>query len=412
MLHNMLNVRARMVRLFPLLPVPAMAVAVSAMPFSHAEEDFWNNMWDALRTGHTTTTFLPGFYPFLCSLVYRPFGPAGIEAFQALIYMALAVCTWWMLRRWTGNGPVAAAAAGLIVLNPDLLSSIPKLWDTEVTALLLAGLVAVCLALDRGRPGRVVVLGAVWGLGLAVRPNFIFLAFPIAFALWGAYGRAALVRLAGVGVLALGVVAGANTVAHGSFYLPSNGPYNLFAGANASTRPALLRDLNAEPSIRPAMEEHGYAARDFYDATLNPVFTRFAVQFMTAHPLEWLGLGVLKLGTLLRPDLKAHRLFSADGALKLLTCFCVPVWLVLLGFSRRLGEADRLVILFVAAYVLPFVLTNADPRFRPALDTLVLTHSAALLICRYGPARSASQGCRESAGAWAGVRASERQTVV
>ena len=273
--------------------------------------------------------------------------------------------------------------------------------------MLLLGLVALCLALDTGRPGAVAGLGVVWGLGLAIRPNFALLALPIALALWQTYGKAAPVHFVGAGVLALVVVAGANTVAHGSFYLPSNGPYNLFAGANVYTQEALLRDFNAEPSIPAAMGEHGYPARNFYDATLNPAYTHFAMEYMTEHTLDWLGLGVVKLGTLLRPDTKAHSPLSPAGLVKLLTCCCVPVWLALLAWLRPWRREDRLVMLFAAAYVLPFLLTNADPRFRPALDVLVLCHSAALLLGRYRPTASASPGCRESAGAWAWAAASE-----
>ncbi len=161
-----------MLKRLPYLLSPVLVLAIAAairfLPFSHAEGDFWNNMRDALRTGHTVSTFLPGFYPYLCSLLYKPFGAAGIETFQAAIYLALAACTWFSIRRCTSRNTLAVLAACIVMLNPDLLSSIPKLWDTEMTALLLAALFALCLALDSPRgggepPGRRAEGGGVGG---------------------------------------------------------------------------------------------------------------------------------------------------------------------------------------------------------------------------------------------------------
>ncbi len=360
------------------LAVPA---AIHFIPFSHAEGDFWDNMRDCLRTGHVPSTFLPDFYPYLSALFYKPFGTVGIIGLQAAMYFLLAACTLLTLRRVTGNRMASAVAAVIILLDPDLLSSIPKLWDTELTVLFLAVLLSLCLTLRSW--GTIALLGVVWGLSLSVRPNFALLILPFAYALGMLYGRAALLRGALVAGLAFGVLAAANTAAHGSFYLPQNGPYNLFAGANSHTTSALLHDFNAEPSIPAALADHGYSPINFYALALKPIYTRYALGFIAAHPLQWLWFGIVKLATLLRPDTKAHALLSSAGLLKLLTSLCVPLWLVLLAFARPFRHVDRLFVLFAAAYVLPFLLTNADPRFRPALDVLVLTHMAILILRRH-----------------------------
>ncbi len=365
--------------------LPGILLALHLLPFSHAEGDFWENMQAALRTGHVPSIFLPGFYPFVCAWFYRPFGAGGVEVFQAALYLASAGCVLLILRRMVGPRSSATLAAGLIALDPDLLSSIPKLWDTEATACLLAALAAVSLALEpaRRKLPTALLLGAVWGLGMAVRPNFVLLAVPIAWALFAARARLGAACAFGAAALAL---AAANTLAHGAFYFPQNGPYNLFAGANPYTRGALLSVFNAEPSIAPAMAAHGYPALNSYALALRPVYSRFALQFMAAHPFEWLGLAALKLGTLLRPDTKAHPLFSAWGLVKLLTSLAVPFWLAILLWVRGQGwtAKDTLIVLFAVFYILPFVLTNADPRFRPALDVLVLTHVASLILRRLG----------------------------
>lgn len=364
--------------LFGFTLILAVLVAVCFLPFSHAEGDFAGNMRDCLQTGHVPSTFLPDFYPYLGALFYKPFGAGGIVGLQAAMYFMLAACTLFTLRHVTNNKSASAAAAGIILLDPDLLSSIPKLWDTEVTVLFLAALLYLCLTLQSR--GRVALLGIVWGLSLSVRPNFALLMLPFAYALWLAYGKAAPLRGALAGGLALAVLVTANTAAHGSFYLPQNGPYNLFAGANPHTQSALIHDFNAEPSIAAAMADHGYPAVDSYSLALKPVYTRYALTFIATHPLQWLWFGAVKLATLLRPDTKAHALFSGVGLLKLLTSLCVPLWLVLLTFAKPFRQVDKLFLLFVAAYVLPFLLTNTDPRFRPALDVLVLTHAAILIL--------------------------------
>ncbi len=257
--------------------------------------------------------------------------------------------------------------------------------DTEITVFLLAALLAVSLALRPSRPSRLWLLGAVWGLGLAVRPYFACMALPIAYALWITYGRAALKWGALVAACAFATLAAATVAAHGSLYFPQNGPYNFFAGANSHTQFALLHAYNAEPSIAPAMADHGYPATAFYNLSLRPVYTRLALTYIAAHPLQWIWLGLVKLATLLRPDTKAHALWTGTGFLKLLTSLSAPVWLILLASARSFRKTDRLFVLFAIAYVLPFLLTNADPRFRPALDVLLLTHAAVLLARRAAP---------------------------
>ena len=61
-----------------------------------------------------------------------------------------------------------------------------------------------------------------------------------------------------------------------------------------------------------------------------------------------------------------------------------------------LDRFDRLLLIVYAAYILPFLLTNFDPRFRIPLDVLLLLHSIRLLAFRgesTGPS-SRSDGSR------------------
>ncbi|HEX9198677.1 MAG TPA: hypothetical protein VF865_03905 [Acidobacteriaceae bacterium] len=49
----------------------------------------------------------------------------------------------------------------------------------------------------------------------------------------------------------------------------------------------------------------------------------------------------------------------------------------------RLSAVDWLLLAFAAAYVVPFLLTNSDPRLRTPLDALLLLFVVRLLSRRY-----------------------------
>jgi hypothetical protein len=59
-------------------------------------------------------------------------------------------------------------------------------------------------------------------------------------------------------------------------------------------------------------------------------------------------------------------------------------FLILLVLPGRapLDRVDRLLLIVYAVYILPFLLTNSDPRFRIPLDVLLLLHSVRLLVFR------------------------------
>ena len=101
----------------------------------------------------------------------------------------------WAVQRMSGAQAGAAWCAGAIALDPDLLSSIPKLWGTEATVACLLAMLLACLALQRkAGPWALVSAGAVWGLSLTIRPNMALMVLPIGYALWLAYGKGAAVR--------------------------------------------------------------------------------------------------------------------------------------------------------------------------------------------------------------------------
>ena len=387
-------------------------LTVMRMPVTYPEGDFVMNVMDVVHTGHVASTFTPDTYPYLAGLAYRSGGLHGFLLLQAALYLLLAGIVLWLVRSLSDADPVAAGlprpgrpaillCALAICLDPDLLSAIPKVWDTGLTCLVFTAFAALCVAVSRrSSPALLCALATVWGVGISVRPNFALLLLPVIYSLsmrpapgqpipQGRRWTSLLLTGTAIAAWGLAIALLINRLAHGSFYLPQNGPYNLFAGANPFTQASLLRIFNAEDSIRPALAALGIhlgaqtgATDPAYSLALRSTYTHQALLFIARHPLEWLWLGVVKLMTLLRPDTKAHAMFTIGWGIKVLTSLCVPLWLITLAAVRRLEPVDKLMLMLAAAYILPFLLTNADPRFRPALDVLVLAHAAGLLVRR------------------------------
>jgi hypothetical protein len=53
-----------------------------------------------------------------------------------------------------------------------------------------------------------------------------------------------------------------------------------------------------------------------------------------------------------------------------------------MAMARSFRKADVVLFVIAFSYVLPFLLTNADPRFRVPLDVLLLGQAGALLALR------------------------------
>ena len=178
-------------------------------------------------------------------------------------------------------------------------------------------------------------------------------------------------------------------LSHGSVFFPRNGPYNLYAGHNSRTLQTLLVDLNAEPSLVAgfAADRPAGSDPDPYAATNGPWFSSQSLVFARTHPQTELELIPVKLFTLFRPDTKVHALASPLGLTRAL--LALPVFLLLATWllppRLHLSSPDHLLLFFECAYVLPFLLTNSDPRFRTPLDMLLLLHASSLLVRRTRP---------------------------
>jgi hypothetical protein len=373
-----------------LLVVIAVSGVIAVVPFSTPMGGFWRDAQQFATTGHISSIFTPCGYPALLGLGFRAGGQTGIVSIQLLLYALIVVTIYSILRLLRADRAIAMMGAGVLGLHPELVISIKKIWDTNVTTALLLLLCAVLLAVLRYglTPMRAALTGILWGLSINVRPNFPALMLPIAFAFWfapvpGNRHKTLLVSgavtLFGAGL----VVVLVSILVHGSFYIPQNGPYNFYAGDNSYTEMALVLALNAEPSIYPSLLAAGFPPDvDIYSSDLRPYYVTHALLYVRRQPAQAAKLVLLKLETLLRPDTKIYPLPSPGGIVKVLLALAIPFWAVTLLVSRgRLwGREDWLFVAFLVAYIAPFLLTNSDPRFRIPLDVLLLTHAIYRLI--------------------------------
>jgi hypothetical protein len=345
-------------------------------------------------TGHVADTFTPLAYPLFAGPAYRFAGDHGVVALQILLHLALAVVCYLLLREfhlppsWSAYGSIPVA------LFPDLILSVTKLWDVALGTFLFLLFVLTCLRIAHGVAAPTLKLTAtaalIFATAIFCRPNLILLC-PILLILLLRRTNLSTARAAThIAIFLVITIAGFSLLgiaSHGSIYFPRNGPYNLYAGHNPETETALLNHLNAEYSLVPDFyaSHPGQSAPNFYSPELGATYTRRSIDFAIHHPGEEIKLLFLKLFIFFHPDTKLHALFSPFGLVK--SFLALPVFLflaaLLLPGRPRFTFDDKLLFAFEGIYILPFLLTNSDPRFRTPLDALLFLGMVSLIYRRH-----------------------------
>jgi hypothetical protein len=338
-----------------------------------------------VSTGRITDTTYPLEFAWFTGLSIKLLGSHGPEALLGLLYLLVVLSLWALARKCGAGARYSLFAALAAALYPQLVISVTKVWDVELSVLLmvLLALAIVSLMRDGLRFWLVLASGALLGLCLAQRPNMVLLTLlPVwvcltALATWP---RRILVLVSASALAALTLVA-VNTLAHGSFFLSQNGPYNLVQGHNEYSVRVMLDDLTCEPSVAMIMQADGMnpAGFDEADPALQRYFRHRAFAFMRAHPLEEVEITLVKLWTVFRPNTRLHHGISLMTALLVLMSLIFPAWLVmLLRRMARFGldRLDRIFIAMVVLYVLPFLITSSDPRYQMPIEICLLAHIA------------------------------------
>ncbi len=391
----------------------AALIAHARLPFTLELTEYGLPSLEFARTHRISSAFLSIGYSALvgCALSIFP-GISGLAVANITIYLAWVSVVWVVLRQLGATARAAFVIGLAFVLYPDILLSVNKVYQTNMTSLCLLACLSAVLYLVRSRTSyrADVLLAIVVGVAVLCRSN-LFVVLPLTwFFLWKYKLPNALLRATGQTLGAALIYVAVTIAVHGSVFWPQVGSYVLFSGANEYTEQDMLTsyDNAAEGSLIPALKLRGIDAYHDWgrpdnipgdNEIRNPRFAHLynveALKFAKGHPLTMVKLTGLKLAIFLRPDLQIHPANTVGGLLKVLETCALPLWIFLCFFtSNAKGDPSRLIVaLLIAVYTLPHLLSVTAPRFRTPVDVVCLVASAGMLLV-WRQQRQASEAAR------------------
>jgi hypothetical protein len=337
---------------------------LALVPFSTLMPAYLEDAKSFAATSRIANDFRPICYALLISVAFRAAGIGGIIVFQSVVYIATVPAALHLARRICDVPGFILLATSLVAFHPYLLVDMKRVTDNAIDVLGTLVLVAFLFLRRQVSTVGMAGLGIVLAIMFTSRPNaLVFGLIPGVATCIDQLPISRLFTTAATFIATWMIISVIATTY--PFYLPDNGPYSLFAGSNQFIQQVLLTDLNAEPSIGPALAAAGATASDRAYLTLS-------LSYAVGHPIAWIGLLALKVFTLFRPD---WRLAEGIGKVLLQSVLALPVlvWLLVALKSRAHWDTTHYLFLpFLALYVAPFALTNSDPRFRLSLDVSFL----------------------------------------
>jgi hypothetical protein len=346
--------------------------------------------------GRIASDFLPIGYSAILGIGIRLLhSQAGVTAINLVLYLALFAAAWWFLAMRGATTLQCLAVTLVLTLHPNVFYGIHKESDDTLIALLLFLFMAETLWILRApHIGKDLLLGILLGCTAAVRPNLLLL-IPVT---WVLFIRFRLprrwTRIVAQAVVAAGVYAGLTMAVHGTPFWPQNGPYNLLAGANhyslaygdqfEETLPLVLSDHGIHAGVDWDADPDRPGVTDLRNANLRSRYTGWALEYLRAHPAALLELPLMRALMFLRPELRVHTPNTMGGKLKILLALILPAWFLGLWVLPRpvYRPAAWVVPCVAVAYMLPFVLLIAAPRFRVPLELICLVDLGAMVADR------------------------------
>jgi 4-amino-4-deoxy-L-arabinose transferase-like glycosyltransferase len=351
--------------------------------------------WGLAPTGepHESLWKAPG-YGVWVGVWYTLLGtdPLGVELVQAGLGLATIGLTWILARRLFGPGVALAAAA--------LAAVYPLVWQFEATLYpeaLAVPITLLVLVLVLGREPtarRAVLVGAVVGVALLIRPTSFFLLVPIAVAWLVAAGwrrgatATALTVVAATLVVAPWtvrnyVVADAfvpisvqNAAIHGTFNATS---------ANDPVYPYAWRAITPEGEALIAQDPPPS------EVELQSAFRELAVDYIAANPASvpqaffWNGLS--RYWDMRNPALALNEV-AFEGRNRLITTLGLAMYYVLLplavvGLFRLRRRRDLLLPVLALALAASVVFTIASgTRYRAPIEPLIVVLACSVFTPR------------------------------
>lgn len=291
-----------------------------------------------------------------------------------------AAVTAVLLMRRVDSRPWLGAVAGLAVaLNPILVANVTKISDNNLATLLLLLLVLVVLhARDRASSiGAMFQTTLLFAAVLLVRPNMALLFLPI---LWFSIRRSAAVLAA----VAIAMTVNAWSTGHWRVSDPFYVAYAFSNGNNPHALETVRSGVSAESTTAETLEDAGVDQRMLTKEESTRLFWRTSIAFIRDHPGDYVTLRAAKLASFFAPYFRRGRsglMRTAAGWGAIGMALPIVVW-IFLRIWRRHGwtwSSGLMAAIVVPLYMAPFLLINAEARYRWPLDVVLILESLALI---------------------------------
>jgi 4-amino-4-deoxy-L-arabinose transferase-like glycosyltransferase len=351
----------------------------------------------------------PG-YPFFLGGLLWLFGGSldSVRIAQAIVGAAACVLVADIGRRIFSRTAGVVAGVVCALYGPLVLNDISLLAEAVLLPLLI--LVMWLLVLRRRLPVRTILLGALTGLAILVRPTAIALLVPCAVDAWRSAGptprRLArlVVVLAACAVVVL-PVALENRAKSGSLMIQGYGGMNLFLGNDpAGTGLATARLGAGWDRLAAAAIRDGVTISSDQDA----YYLRKTVRAVAAHPGQWFRLIAGKALWLVQADevrdTHSYYFFTdASMVLRWLPGFGAVFPLAIVGLViafRRSDGRPWLLISYLLAFALTCIVFVVGSRYRlPLVPALVVLASLPITtVIDRGRARPFAAAIRPAVG--------------
>lgn len=373
-------------------------VLTLAIPWRDLNHSFFvqwlfNDASEFARTGSISSHFMPVGYSGFLGTCMKMGGEESIPACQAFVYAGVLFAAFAFL--WLRGIRAMALALGTlaVALHPMLLLNIWRIHDGNLTVLVLFGFLASSLLSFRSKSiWSTLLLGISTGLMLTVRMNTVILILPALALLYakeetlGRYAKKGGLFLVGAALMFMAVNMATKQT---PLFFPGHGFYNLFSGTNEYSAKYLLKDFSGENSHKEALEAKGFSSIQSFEDLANfpsETYRELSLNFIKEHPVEYLKLTGIKAVTFFRPGYHVPENFhwmSAEGlkrVSKIVLAAPFFIWVFFVWKTRRafFEKENFFIFLVIILYLAPFLIANADPRYRFPLDILFIADS----LCR------------------------------
>jgi hypothetical protein len=328
-------------------------------------------------------------YTVYSTFFYLLGGTQGLIIGQTITYLLIGITAYSILNKIIGRESFAPTlGACLVLIYPETWLNVNRIVETNLVILLTLGFLYFLLEKPQAEFSFIQsgMIGFISAYMILTRPNLVVV-LPLLMIPMSKSIKNILVAAA-VGLAVLTIIPGFTT---GTFYpTPQEGKLTFFHGANPYSKESLLKYYNAEQlSANPDLYKAFYAmglepwmapktsGGEIPDKKFSEIVFQYSINWIKAHPFEYLELIPIKLWTMVRPDFRGADRKSGRSRLvimwvQILMSLILPCWLIWKiaskdSFFGPLGAAP-----FSLLYIIPFLLTNAEPRYRTPLDTLFL----------------------------------------